>query len=500
MGTIRIIGEDVARFRLASHDLNPLHTSAEYARRTIFGEPVVYGILGTLAALDILPERPGEIVSAVELTFHRPIFTGIDYPSRVTTQSATQATVVVEDSGRSLLTAKMTFTPGTHGGTSVESYRPRESPLGWRFEELRKGVEVAGRYFPDPDALAILLQRWRLHEKGIAPAQAAALLWSSYLVGMELPGERATYHRVKMIFEGGGDDGPIDYRAKVRDDIDERFDTMRVDASLERGGRPFAKVELETIVRRDPPTMSLEALARALPCSDVLRGKTALVTGGARGLGAALVAALVSQGCDVILNYRSSTAEAEAFRFSLAGHSGVIRLKRGDAADAGWCGSLRDELRARPEGLDILICNASPPIRPLHLEPGSLGRARDFLNQSFDLVAEPLAAVVDLVAARSGWCVIISSEYARTAPADFPHYVAAKCAIEGLARSVASRFPKAGLLLVRPPRLLTDQTNTAAGRRGALSVEAVASTVVDRLRDPRPRSGPEVLEAFSRTS
>jgi NAD(P)-dependent dehydrogenase (short-subunit alcohol dehydrogenase family) len=500
MGTIRIDSEDIARFRQASHDVNPLHTSSEYARRTIYGEPVVYGILGTLAALDILPKRPGEIVSSVKLTFHRPIFAGIDYPTTVTTQSATQTTVLVEDAGHPLITAKITFTPGTSGGTSVRSYRPRDSPLRWRIEELRKGVEVAGRYFPDPEALASLLQRWKLHEKGIGPAQAVALLWSSYLVGMELPGERATFHRLQMTFEGGGDDGPIDYRATVRKDIDARFDTMGVDASLSQGGSAFAKSELETIVRHDPPMMSSEALARSLPRSDALLGKSALVTGGSRGLGAALVAALVSQGCDVILNYRSSTAEAESLRSALAGSSGTITLKRGNAADAGWCGSLREELRTYPEGLDILICNASPPIHPLPLEPGSLDRARDFLTQSFDLVAAPLAAFVDLVAARSGWIIVISSEFARTAHADFPHYVAAKCAIEGLACSVAARYPRAGLLLVRPPRLLTDQTNTAAGRRGAFPVEAVAATVVERLRHFGLRSGPEVLETFSKTS
>ena len=38
-------------FRRLSHDENPLHYDAAYARRTPFGAPVVYGMLGVLAAL-----------------------------------------------------------------------------------------------------------------------------------------------------------------------------------------------------------------------------------------------------------------------------------------------------------------------------------------------------------------------------------------------------------------------------------------------------------------
>ena len=49
---------DIALFSAASHDRNPLHLSEEYARTTPYGQPVVFGILGVLAALGQLPDDP----------------------------------------------------------------------------------------------------------------------------------------------------------------------------------------------------------------------------------------------------------------------------------------------------------------------------------------------------------------------------------------------------------------------------------------------------------
>jgi NAD(P)-dependent dehydrogenase (short-subunit alcohol dehydrogenase family) len=118
------------------------------------------------------------------------------------------------------------------------------------------------------------------------------------------------------------------------------------------------------------------------------------------------------------------------------------------------------------------------------------------VGRAFSLVATPLATFLDLVASRKGTIVLISSEFARTAPADFPHYVAAKCAAEGFARAAAGAAPDARLLIVRPPRLLTDQTNTPTGRAGCLPVEQVAASVVARLCDLPNSPEPEILESF----
>jgi hypothetical protein len=89
--------------------------------------------------------------------------------------------------------------------------------------------------------------------------------------------------------------------------------------------------------------------------------------------------------------------------------------------------------------------------------------------------------------------VVISSSAVTDPPREWPHYVSAKATIETLARFASERVP---FLVVRPPRLLTDMTNTVTGRDGALPVECVAAAIVRRLEAPAAHPL-EVLEDFA---
>ena len=83
-----------------------------------------------------------------------------------------------------------------------------------------------------------------------------------------------------------------------------------------------------------------------------LRGKTAVVTGGSRGIGAAVAKALATRGANVVVVYASDDAAADATVASLPGegHTAV----RCDVADADAVESLIEGL----DGLDIVVNNA----------------------------------------------------------------------------------------------------------------------------------------------
>jgi len=489
---IRFSEADLALFSLASHDVNPLHTSALYSRRTAFGQPVVFGVLGCLAAASCLPARPGEIVSEVSAIFYEPIFVGVAYQAEVQGKASGKSKVILRDSGRIVASVTLRFALGEPEQAPCEAACPRRIPLDHSDEDLRRNARVTGLYAPEPAALAELLLRWSLPAKGIAAAQAVALLWTSFLVGMELPGERAVFSRLRITFPPRpAASGPITYSGQVVD-FDARYKLVDVEGRLERAGATLAEVRLSSLVRDAPPVTDIARLERLLPASTALEGKTALVTGGSRGLGAAIVAALASQGCHVLLNFRQGQVDAEALRDALTCGPARTTLVPGDAGDPGWC----DQVRSEWGDLDFLVLNASPPIRPLGLTPHALGRLSAFLSASLGLVVGPMASFLATVRLRHGAIVLISSEYARTAPPEFPHYVAAKRGAEGFALSACAEPPGTRLLVVRPPRLLTDQTNTPAGREGAIPAECVAASVVSRLREPRVGSLVEFLEEF----
>ena len=107
-----------------------------------------------------------------------------------------------------------------------------------------------------------------------------------------------------------------------------------------------------------------------------------------------------------------------------------------------------------------------------------MDRLNAYVSRAFELMSVPLAVFGGGVENRS---VLISSVYVETLPKEFPHYVAAKAAAEALFRAFARQHRAPGYLIVRPPKLLTDMTNTPYGAEDAIAPEGLACQVVDRL-------------------
>jgi len=96
------------------------------------------------------------------------------------------------------------------------------------------------------------------------------------------------------------------------------------------------------------------------PASDALRGKTALVTGAARRVGASIARALHAAGANLVLHYRSSAEDAAALERELNGaRPGSAKLAAADLLDVAHLPSLVAVATESFKGLDILVNNAS---------------------------------------------------------------------------------------------------------------------------------------------
>jgi len=111
-----------------------------------------------------------------------------------------------------------------------------------------------------------------------------------------------------------------------------------------------------------------------------LRGKIALVTGGGRGLGRALVRALGTEGADVAFSYRDSRAgaEQEAQVLRSLGRRGVAIPA--DARVPGEMAGFVDEAVATLGGLDVLVNNVGV-FRRVPLEE----LTEEVLDEAFDV-------------------------------------------------------------------------------------------------------------------
>ncbi|KOP66581.1 3-ketoacyl-ACP reductase [Bacillus sp. FJAT-18019] len=98
-----------------------------------------------------------------------------------------------------------------------------------------------------------------------------------------------------------------------------------------------------------------------------MKGKVALITGSATGLGKMTALALARQGCDLVINYVNSKDEAEALSREIEGLGVRSIAVKADIASERELYSLVDQTEERLGSVDILVNNAGPFIRERRL-------------------------------------------------------------------------------------------------------------------------------------
>jgi 3-oxoacyl-[acyl-carrier protein] reductase len=189
-----------------------------------------------------------------------------------------------------------------------------------------------------------------------------------------------------------------------------------------------------------------------------LSGRVALVTGGSRGIGAAIALALAKSGAKVAVNYRERTQEAEAIASTITASGGRAMSVRADVSQSADVTRMVAEVTTALGPIDILVNNAGIAIvRDLdHLTEDDFDRTLLVNLKSVFLCTQ---AVVPAMRTRHwGRIVNISSGAARGAGAIGPHYNASKAGMEGLTRGYAARLVKDGITVnaVAPSLIETD--------------------------------------------
>jgi 3-oxoacyl-[acyl-carrier protein] reductase len=189
-----------------------------------------------------------------------------------------------------------------------------------------------------------------------------------------------------------------------------------------------------------------------------LQGRIALVTGGSRGIGAAISKALAEGGAAVAINYRERADEANRLVEGIARAGGRAAAISADVSQTSAVAKMVERVKSELGPIDVLVNNAGIAIT----------RGIDDLSEAdFDqTVATNLKsvflctqAVLPMMRAK-GWgrIVNISSGAARGARSIGPHYNASKAGVEGLTRGYAARLVKEGITVnaVAPSLIETD--------------------------------------------
>jgi 3-oxoacyl-[acyl-carrier protein] reductase len=192
-----------------------------------------------------------------------------------------------------------------------------------------------------------------------------------------------------------------------------------------------------------------------------LTGRTALVTGGSRGLGRAIALALAGQGADLAINYRGNADAADevAKQITAMGRRAVV-VQGDTSAGRDACEAIVKEALDGLGTVDILVNNA--------------GITRDNLIMRMDadewdaVIATNLsgpfwmtrAIARPMLKARSGRIINMSSAAGRMGNAGQANYAAAKAGLIGLTKTTARELASRGITCnaIAPGLITTDLT------------------------------------------
>lgn len=195
-----------------------------------------------------------------------------------------------------------------------------------------------------------------------------------------------------------------------------------------------------------------------------LTGKTALITGGSRGIGRTTVKTLAAAGARVAFTYRSSTDEATDLKEKLeeAGHE--VLLFQGDAAEPSSAAEAIDGVIDAWERLDILVNNAGIT------RDGLLLRLKEedwdaVINTNLKSVYNfSKAAYRQMMRQRSGKIINISSVIGKIGNPGQTNYAASKAGIIGFSKSLAKELAGRSVCVnvVAPGYVATEMTESLA--------------------------------------
>ncbi len=210
------------------------------------------------------------------------------------------------------------------------------------------------------------------------------------------------------------------------------------------------------------------------------RGDVALVTGGTRGIGAAIARALAGDGIALVLTYRDDVAAARALESDLRDAGATVRVVRADVAHEPDVASAFDLARSLGT-LRGAVLNAGITggfARVADLDAATLAEVLAINVAGAFLGAREAVRAMSMQRGGTGGAIVtIGWRAARLgAPGDYVHYAASKAAIETLTLGLAKEVAAEGIRVngVAPGLVATD-IHARGGRPERLAALARAA-------------------------
>lgn len=189
-----------------------------------------------------------------------------------------------------------------------------------------------------------------------------------------------------------------------------------------------------------------------------LAGRTALITGGSRGIGRSIAFEFASAGCAVAVNCMNSISEADFVVDTISRGGGHAIAAQADVSSEEQVLNLVRTVEESLGPIDILVNNAGISLRKPFTDLTSTDWQRTIQTNLTSAFLTSQAVLPGMRQRGWGRLIFLSSIAAQTGGVIGPHYAASKAGMIGLMHSYASLFAKEGITsnAISPALIETD--------------------------------------------
>ena len=206
-----------------------------------------------------------------------------------------------------------------------------------------------------------------------------------------------------------------------------------------------------------------------------LKGKTALVTGGSRGIGRAISLELAARGAEVFVNYRQSAEAAKQVVAEISGAGGSATAVQADVQSAEDVAAMFKQITSASGALDILVNNAGMTRDNviMMMKPEDFDQVLATNLRSCWLCCKSAARI--MMRKRRGAIINITSVVGIAGNGGQTNYAASKAGIIGLTKSLAKELAVRGVRVnaVAPGFVETDMTADLSDELKGAAIDAI---------------------------